>query len=344
MAASTPGGGGSATSLLASLIAPGTARPGTYAGRLSRSARIAPDDTAGHADRGGHRRTRGALDPRSRASGSKPARGVRPLLRPGSDGLRGAARLVDHRPAGLLVGAPPSSSGSGSPNAPTAVLGERSMPGARWFPGATLNYAEHALAAGPGRGDDDLAMIFVREDGLERMLRFGELRAQVGRARAGLVGSGRPARRPGGGAGAQLPGDPGLLPRRGQPRRDLVVLLAGLRGPRRPRPVRPDRARRTARRGRLPATAARRSTSCRPSTKLRAQLPTLRATVLLPYLDDGCRSSRARCRGPSSPPTAASWRSTRCRSTTRCGCSTPRAPPACRRASCTGTAAWCSST
>ncbi len=29
----------------------------------------------------------------------------------------------------------------------TAVLGGRGMPGAAWFPGATLNYAEHALRA-----------------------------------------------------------------------------------------------------------------------------------------------------------------------------------------------------
>ena len=28
-----------------------------------------------------------------------------------------------------------------------AVLGDREMPGARWFPGARLNYAEHALRA-----------------------------------------------------------------------------------------------------------------------------------------------------------------------------------------------------
>jgi len=28
---------------------------------------------------------------------------------------------------------------------PTAVLGHREMPGAQWFPGATLNYAEHVL-------------------------------------------------------------------------------------------------------------------------------------------------------------------------------------------------------
>jgi acetoacetyl-CoA synthetase len=37
---------------------------------------------------------------------------------------------------------------------PTAVLPDASMPGARWFPGATLNYAEHVLRM-PGRADDD---------------------------------------------------------------------------------------------------------------------------------------------------------------------------------------------
>ena len=29
-----------------------------------------------------------------------------------------------------------------------AVLADRAMPGARWFEGARLNYAEHALRAG----------------------------------------------------------------------------------------------------------------------------------------------------------------------------------------------------
>jgi acetoacetyl-CoA synthetase len=71
---------------------------------------------------------------------------------------------------------------------PTAVLGRREMPGAEWFPGATLNYAEHALAAGgPGRSDTDLAVVFVREDGVEREVTYGELRDLVGRARSGLV-------------------------------------------------------------------------------------------------------------------------------------------------------------
>ena len=72
----------------------------------------------------------------------------------------------------------------------TAVLAERAMPGARWFQGGTLNYAEHALRHGPGKGDDDLAVVFRREDGLTSRLTFGRLRAQVAAVRAGLTALG----------------------------------------------------------------------------------------------------------------------------------------------------------
>jgi acetoacetyl-CoA synthetase len=54
--------------------------------------------------------------------------------------------------------------------APVAVLSAEHLPGARWFPGGTLNYAEHALSPGPGRADEDVAVVFAREDGLERQL------------------------------------------------------------------------------------------------------------------------------------------------------------------------------
>lgn len=67
------------------------------------------------------------------------------------------------------------------------MLATETMPGTRWFPGATLDYAEHALSPGPGRDDADVAIIFVREDGLGRTVRHAELRDLVGRARAGLV-------------------------------------------------------------------------------------------------------------------------------------------------------------
>ncbi|MEU6323824.1 acetoacetate--CoA ligase [Streptomyces sp. NPDC047009] len=75
-------------------------------------------------------------------------------------------------------------------DAPRTVLGSRDMPGAQWFPGATLNYAEHALSPRPGRKDADIAVVFAREDGLERIVSHAQLRDLVARARAGLVAAG----------------------------------------------------------------------------------------------------------------------------------------------------------
>jgi acetoacetyl-CoA synthetase len=73
---------------------------------------------------------------------------------------------------------------------PAQVLAEPTMPGARWFPGGTLNYAEHALTGGvaaAAKADDELALIFHREDGLEEQLTYGQLRARVAAARAALA-------------------------------------------------------------------------------------------------------------------------------------------------------------
>jgi acetoacetyl-CoA synthetase len=70
---------------------------------------------------------------------------------------------------------------------PRATLDSLTMPRTEWFPGATLNYAEHALSDGPGRAGDDLAVVFVREDGLERLVNHRELRELAGRVRAGLL-------------------------------------------------------------------------------------------------------------------------------------------------------------
>jgi acetoacetyl-CoA synthetase len=64
------------------------------------------------------------------------------------------------------------------------VLGSREMPGAEWFPGARLNYAEHLV----GRDEDEDAVAIVARsqsrDPFE--VTFGELREQIARARAGL--------------------------------------------------------------------------------------------------------------------------------------------------------------
>ncbi|HWV85607.1 MAG TPA: AMP-binding protein, partial [Capillimicrobium sp.] len=67
------------------------------------------------------------------------------------------------------------------------VLGRREMPGAEWFPGARLNYAEHVF-----RGKDDAA-VALRHAAEERPLQamtWGELRTLTARIAAGLRAQG----------------------------------------------------------------------------------------------------------------------------------------------------------
>src|SRR6195952_930189 len=68
------------------------------------------------------------------------------------------------------------------------VLADRSMPGAQWFPGAELNYAENALAR--KWTSDGPAVIAVREDGREVQIEHADLVDLVARAAAGLRRSG----------------------------------------------------------------------------------------------------------------------------------------------------------
>lgn len=68
----------------------------------------------------------------------------------------------------------------------TRVLASEAMPGARWFPGAELSYAEHALA----RRDDRPALIARSETrGLDRSttITYRQLAADVASVRAGLA-------------------------------------------------------------------------------------------------------------------------------------------------------------
>nr|WSZ94966.1 acetoacetate--CoA ligase [Streptomyces sp. NBC_00857] len=60
------------------------------------------------------------------------------------------------------------------------VLGDRTMPGAQWFPGATLNYAEHALrtAEDPARAHEP-ALLHVDETHEPTPVSWSELRRQV---------------------------------------------------------------------------------------------------------------------------------------------------------------------
>ena len=71
------------------------------------------------------------------------------------------------------------------------VLRDPTMPGARWFPGTRLNYAEHALR----RGDEDtvadtVAVTAISEDGTTTWTTWAQLRAQVAALAQWLRGAG----------------------------------------------------------------------------------------------------------------------------------------------------------
>ena len=73
--------------------------------------------------------------------------------------------------------------------APTVALADASMPGAQWFPGTRLNYAE-AMLRMPGRADDEVVVLARSQSRHETGLTAAQLRDQVARARAGLVRAG----------------------------------------------------------------------------------------------------------------------------------------------------------
>ncbi len=212
-----------------------------------------------------------------------PACGVHPLARAPSAACRSPATRSSGR------GRSRSSTRSGRRSGTTsrcrartsAVLGRREMPGAEWFPGAELSYAEHLFR---GKPDDAVAIVHASE------LR-PPARAQLGRAaradradRGGPALGRRRARRPRRRLHAEHPRGGGRVPGLRVDRRDLVELLARLRRAQRRRPVRPDRAEGAARGRRLPLRRARISTGATSSPQLQREIPTLERTFVLPYL------------------------------------------------------------
>ncbi len=71
--------------------------------------------------------------------------------------------------------------------APERVLASREMPGARWFPGSEISYAEHVFA---GKRDDALAIQHCSELRELSSWSWGELRRETARVAAGLQGLG----------------------------------------------------------------------------------------------------------------------------------------------------------
>jgi acetoacetyl-CoA synthetase len=164
-------------------------------------------------------------------------------------------------------------------------LSDDRMPGARWFSGATLNYAEHALRL-PGRSDGEPVVIARSQTRGEVTLTAAQLRDAVSRARAGLL---RLGVQPGDRVAAYLPNVPeaaiallatasigaiwsscapefgtrSVIDRFSQIEPVILLAVDGYR----------YGAREVERTDELAA--------------IRAALPSLRATVLLPYLHPG---------------------------------------------------------
>ncbi|MGZ8666277.1 MAG: acetoacetate--CoA ligase, partial [Solirubrobacterales bacterium] len=70
---------------------------------------------------------------------------------------------------------------------PTRALGSREMPGAEWFPGTRVNYAEHVFR---DRDPSEAAILHASELRPLGKLSWGELRSQVAAAAGGLRGLG----------------------------------------------------------------------------------------------------------------------------------------------------------
>jgi acetoacetyl-CoA synthetase len=88
---------------------------------------------------------------------------------------------------------------------PTAVLAERDMPGARWFPGARLNWAENLLRPAARRAASHPAIVAVCEGREATEMTWAELTAQVASLAAELRALGV---RPGDRVAAYLPNIP----------------------------------------------------------------------------------------------------------------------------------------
>ena len=222
--------------------------------------------------------------------------------RHGFDDYEALQRWSVDRPRGLLARRSPTSTRSTS--APSAVLGAREMPGAEWFPGATLNYAEHMLPDARRASRSSRARHARRVE-----LTFNELRERVARRARGLQRARRARRAIASSPTCRTVPETlvAFLATR-EPRRDLGQRLARVRPAQRDRPLRADRAEGAARGRRLRAPRqadrprARRSRRSAPACRRSS-------TSLAPELPSGGRRARVRAA---------------CRSTTRSTCCSRR--------------------
>jgi acetoacetyl-CoA synthetase len=109
---------------------------------------------------------------------------------------------------------------------PEGVLGDASMPGAEWFPGARVNYAEHIFRE---KASDGVAICHASEIRPLSSWTWGELRAQTAAIAAGLRGLGVAEGDRVVGLHAEHPGDARGVPGLRLDRGDLVLGRARVR-------------------------------------------------------------------------------------------------------------------
>ena len=169
---------------------------------------------------------------------------------------------------------------------PETVLASRAMPGARWFPGATLNYAEHALAR-----RNDVAIVARSQSRADVMVSGSELSDQVARAAAGLRRAGV---RRGDRVVAYLPNVPETIVAF-LATASLGAIFSSCAPEFGPRAV-ADRVRQIEPKALFACDGyrfgSREIDRTEEVARLRAELPTLEACVILPYLRDRFEEGR----------------------------------------------------
>ena len=225
------------------------------------------------------------------------------------------------------------------------VLSAREMPGATLVPGRAAEL-RRARARAATRTPSRVAVIAHSQTRgpIELTLRRAARAGGAGPRRAAAAR--RRPRRPGRRLPAEHPRDAGRVPGHREPRRDLGELRARVRR----RAASIDRFGQIEPKVLLAVDGYRygeqgRSTAATRSPRSARALPTLEHVVARPlrrHATTPCRTRSTWDELLAEPGHARVRR--RCRSTTRCTCCSPPAPPGCRRRSCTATAASCSST
>ena len=168
-----------------------------------------------------------------------------------------------------------------SPTPHSAVLAQRRMPGAVWFPGAQVNYARQVLRhveAADAAGMP--AIVSSGEDGVLKETSWPELRRKVGCARDPSEGTRRPFRRSRRGLPSEYPRDDHCLSRHRQHRRDLERLRSRYGGASRDRPVQADRAKSSDRMRRRDLCRAKARGAGEVIEELRRSLPTVAHVII----------------------------------------------------------------